>query len=100
MKRFISDLDWLLTPGPERFTEPLFSIEVEEIAWYPPETVVQALLSLPGVLLDHSNKPTWWEWRAHWEALRITYPGIWLLSPDGEILKPSRFRQIYLIEHT
>ncbi len=139
MRRFISNLDWALTPGPEQFTEPLFSTEVEEIAYYPPEAVTQALLSLPGVLLDHPNEPGWWEWRAHWEgssgliefemsilepddhhaffggfglladcpppdfltiweALRITYPGIWLHSPDGEILKPRRFRQLYPIE--
>jgi hypothetical protein len=30
-----------------------------------------------------------------WEALRVTTPGLWLHSPDCELIKPEQFAKRY-----
>src|SRR5262245_21889119 len=65
MKLIVLD-DWSLIPGPER-DPPTSSLALSEIVEYPLETIAAALLSFPGMKVEHPAKPTWWDWIARWK---------------------------------
>ena len=56
---------WCLVPGPVDFVEPEFSFDMQDpIAEYRASLVAEVALSIPGVRLNHSALPSWWDWRA------------------------------------
>ncbi len=55
-------------PGPSEILDaPASSLDLQEIASYPPEAIAQAFLAYPGFSLMQDADPPWWQWRAGWE---------------------------------
>lgn len=44
------------------------SQDVHDMELHSPEEIARSLLSFPGMQLRHAATPTWWEWRARWDA--------------------------------
>ena len=67
----LPDNYWAFVPGPLAIHDPPeSSVDLQEVAMYPPDTVAQAFLGYPGFSLLHDADPSWWQWRAGWERGR------------------------------
>jgi hypothetical protein len=67
----LPDNYWAFVPGPSEIQDPPeSSVDLQEVAMYPPDTVAQAFLGYPGFMLLHDAVPSWWQWRAGWERGR------------------------------
>ena len=63
-RRFVSDGDWALVPGPAALAPPFLSTHVQDIARYSPKAVADALLAMAGVEPMHGPLEDWWGWEA------------------------------------
>jgi hypothetical protein len=62
---------WAFIPGPSAIHDPPeSSVDLQEVATYPPDTVAEAFLGFPGFRLLHDADPSWRQWRAGWERGR------------------------------
>ena len=57
---------WSLIPGPAS-NPPASSLALDDVIHHSPQTVADAILAFPGMVLVHSPDSTWWEWAARWE---------------------------------
>lgn len=83
------DLKISLIPGPRRFSEPFYSVQVDEVACYPATDVARTFSAYPGVkLLAHGgidHYEDWFEWKWRWEhADRMIEVGFTALDPEPE----------------
>jgi len=64
----LAENEWAFIPGPSEIPDaPASSLDLQEIATYPPEAIARAFLAYPGFSLTQDADPSWWQWRAGWE---------------------------------
>jgi hypothetical protein len=100
------DLDgWALIPGPES-DPPASSLTLSNLVEYPPEFVVEAILTaFPEIIVENSGEPSWLDWRAKWKvgddqievgmSLLDTDPVSWGGSSLHGVCTASRFLEAW-----
>jgi len=68
--RFHAREDWSIIPGPAQLSQPMSSVDLQEVATYSAAEIAESLLDFPGMQLVQAATPTWWTWRARWESGR------------------------------
>ena len=59
--------DWCLIPGPAE-NPPSSSVALDHCVDYAPDIVASTFLAFPGMRLVHDANPSWWDWKACWQA--------------------------------
>lgn len=57
-------LNFVLIPGPETYSEPLYSTNITEIHEYSCKDVAGAILSIDGAEQTSPKNTGWWKWQA------------------------------------
>ncbi len=78
------------------------STRLYDLVEYPPEVIAEAILAaFPGIDVENSEEPTWWDWHAKWQngddqiefgmSLFDTDPISWGGSPLQGVCSVSSF---------
>jgi hypothetical protein len=63
--------EWSLIPGPDS-NPPDSSLNLRDLIEYPPSTIAEAILALPGTIEENRGDPSWWQWSAKWQCETAT----------------------------
>ena len=68
--RFKTSGRWSFIPGPTHLSQPISSLDLNEIAAYSPGDIATTFYKYPNMILIHDASPSWWEWRVRCEMGR------------------------------
>jgi hypothetical protein len=66
--RFQTQQQWSLIPVPRELAQPVNSQDVHDIELHAPAAIADSFLRFLGMRLLNPSNPSWWQWRARWEA--------------------------------